>query len=294
MRTIDEITNALNQLDDALFNDPKRIAEECRAVVAERRLPYTHPFHRRTLQTLGRLLTHAAMTPPELVVVRDDSPFPAFCVGNTIFIGSSLDRVSLPELAFIIAHELGHLYHGDTFYLLELVAQGSSLLEITRQRLRRQELEFAADAFARDLVVEAGWPDRSADVFRRMEASDWRTDVRWNRYRRIPLVGDAVVRVQQLLEKFKYSHPPVEDRIRALRKHTAAASEVCWSPKFTELCGILSPVVPVAKVAIRPLFTSRKASGVRVLQCKAVDSRARAHSRHAYCSAQFCLPVPRC
>jgi Zn-dependent protease with chaperone function len=194
------------------------------------------PFHERAHLLFETLLDELACEQrPNLLLVQDDSAFPAFCAPNTIVLGSSLGRLDDDELAFVIAHELGHILHED-------FGRGSERGWLKGvEQMRQQEKEFAADRFARDLVIACGWPTGGVHVLRRMHGLDPRTDVRSNVYRRIPFVGNAIVRVRQAIDRWKHSHPSIEHRISALADLPPARRCPAYRPRplrlTLETCG---------------------------------------------------------
>jgi hypothetical protein len=197
---------------------------EVQALFRAHRVSSFHPFVIRVRTILWKLEQLLGMDVRAVVVV-DESLFPAAAWLDVVIIGSSFERLADDELAFIIAHELGHIRQ-----LENCVDEGRDPRSSTFfGRFRRQDLEFDADRFARDTVIEAGWEGGGTRVLQRMLASDRRSTARWGLWRAVPFVGWVVIQLRRLFDRWRYSHPSVESRIEHLRAATKSTSRAASS-----------------------------------------------------------------
>lgn len=201
----------------------------------------THPLVPRLWTVVDRLRRPYLQLPdvvrmPRVQVFDDGSArqFDAFACLDRVYVSVKLDRLPDAELAFVVAHELGHVFHGDCEAALAYAQMSlpATLAQRIRRRLSSQAREHQADAFARELVTTAGFPDASTTFFERMLVNDRRTEVRWNGIRRVPFVGRALDRLRRAAESMKYSHPSAEERLERARQANSTpeppVEHRCW------------------------------------------------------------------
>jgi predicted Zn-dependent protease len=198
----------------------------------ERNWPVDGPI--RTEQKLQVVVDNLVTVSPELKgpytvkIVKDDAHVNAFAIpGKKIAVTSALLQASPSEneLAFVLAHELGHHYHRHhlrnlgrlvIFYALVAAAWGtdSDLAEGLGQAMIGAEMKFSqkqeteADLWGLEILNRRyGYVGGSLDFFNRMSAANRRSKAAYF-FATHPHPEDRLRRIQEAIEEKGYSPYP--------------------------------------------------------------------------------------
>ena len=179
------------------------------AAMAEYRERYevcNHAGYQQMLDRCVRRLKSAAgntVERAEFVLLECNLPHAECLPGKKIIIFSGfLDIIkSDSELAFVLAHELGHALARHPDKAIELSQQPGGRKQLVKQRLH---FELEADSLALNLMAQACYNPREGVQF-------------WRRYSSTPQA-----RLQQELAG---THPPDETRIRAMEQALSQAMQ---------------------------------------------------------------------
>ncbi len=174
----------------------------------------TRPEGRAALDNLVARLTDEADLPAELTVhVLDSELVNAFALpgGIVVLFDGLIDAAGTPEeVAAVLAHEIGHVAARDPTrialrsagsigvlgLLLGDFAGGAVVLFLANQVIQAdysRQAEAAADAYAGDLLVEAGLPPSAiADFFQRLQARGGEPAGLLVHLRSHPALGDRI------------------------------------------------------------------------------------------------------
>jgi Zn-dependent protease with chaperone function len=122
--------------------------------------------------------------------------------GPYIYIARAIvEKLSDDAIAFILAHEMGH---HDLRHLSPTVVIAGFLGN-------RQRMEFQADRYGLDLAVEAGFDAKGA--FEALDPEFWGVQTEQD-----ATGSDLPPALAELVDRFRRSHPPLPDRLAALRQ----------------------------------------------------------------------------
>ncbi len=162
---------------------------------------------------LDRLLHHSGITRPLACRVLSSMPFNALALSHrTVVIAESLVdfcRGQTHQMAFVVAHEVSHLYRGharDRFSVGTVASMALTVNPMLKFGLKAlldrgcsRENEFEADRDAATFCHRAGYSaSAGADFLQRISSGELPKNV-----------------VQQLLS----THPPIGERIAELQSH---------------------------------------------------------------------------
>lgn len=237
-----------------------QVADVVSRIIADKGgvLSCQQPAGKAALDKLAARLPHDEVPPFRLRIVQADLPNAFAVPGQIVMTDGILRRSPTPEAALgVLAHELGHIVHGDSMRrvirytlastLVSLVVgdAGGGIMAVGATQLSEagfsQQEESEADAYASDLLLRHGYPPAAmADLFR-------------------ALVAEYDIEEGALTNLFG-SHPRMDQRIAILEQQKPArpADPVLTPAEWDALQRICQKPVPAAEA---PEAGAAKAEG---------------------------------